>query len=316
MTHILDQGDETEFVVEPEEKRAVVGGLPPEEEEPSMEQLSAMNRRMKAAPYADFSVFVPYGKKALRASKFQTYVPTLEGFMTKEISGPANFEMWLASFRVYRTALIMLGVPLRDPHQKVGEKLPGLLALDLPGRRQGTLRALHTAEVKSQLGGRCGEGLQRGQAVGVAAEGLGGRRQVIIPGTAWLAQGGRGGLPETPEEKVTKKLSGGRGHGQDRDGERQWEIFQEAQKGRQRRSRTTSGAHSLQRQAWQGERQGAGCGEVLCLEQWEWAMRGSCTGWRVCCAGEAGASREKIEASHGDLPSLVKSLQRPVLHAM
>ena len=45
MTHILDQGDETEFVVEPEEKRAlwvanyvkVVGGLPPEEEEPSME---------------------------------------------------------------------------------------------------------------------------------------------------------------------------------------------------------------------------------------------------------------------------------------
>ncbi|CAJ1451521.1 unnamed protein product, partial [Effrenium voratum] len=114
MTHVLDQADETEFMVEPEETRAkwvtqyvsLTGGLPPEEEEPSMEQLSALSRRvfsLKGAPYADFSVWVPYGR-------FRSYVATLEGFVTKELAGPTNFEMWQASFRVYRTAMVMLNI--------------------------------------------------------------------------------------------------------------------------------------------------------------------------------------------------------------
>ncbi|CAJ1436241.1 unnamed protein product [Effrenium voratum] len=121
MTHVLDQADETEFMVEPEETRAkwvtqyvsLTGGLPPEEEEPSMEQLSALSRRvfsLKGAPYADFSVWVPYGKKALRTARFRSYVATLEGFVTKELAGPTNFEMWQASYRVYRTAMVMLNI--------------------------------------------------------------------------------------------------------------------------------------------------------------------------------------------------------------
>lgn len=54
MTQILDQGDDGEFVVQGEDARAAwhqqylatVGGLPPEEEDPTLEQLSALHRRI------------------------------------------------------------------------------------------------------------------------------------------------------------------------------------------------------------------------------------------------------------------------------
>ncbi|CAJ1345374.1 unnamed protein product, partial [Effrenium voratum] len=106
------QADETEFMVEPEETRAkwvtqyvsLTGGLPPEEEEPSMEQLSALSRRvfsLKGAPYADFSVRVPYGKKALRTARFRSYVATLEGFVTKELAGGyKSAHMYLAEAKL------------------------------------------------------------------------------------------------------------------------------------------------------------------------------------------------------------------------
>lgn len=79
-THVLDQSDETEFDVADETQHAkwiqtyvrTMGSLPPEEEEPSVEQMSAFARRVithNGAPYTDFSVWVPYGKKAYRASK-------------------------------------------------------------------------------------------------------------------------------------------------------------------------------------------------------------------------------------------------------
>ena len=64
----------------------------------------------QGSTYADFSVWVPYGKKALRTARFRSYVATLEGFVPKELAGPTNFEMWQASFRVYRTAMVMLNI--------------------------------------------------------------------------------------------------------------------------------------------------------------------------------------------------------------
>lgn len=116
--HILDQADESEFQVASEiQKQAWLevyvertGGLPLEAEEPSTEQLSALQKRVSSGgiPYADFSVWLPFGKKALRASKYRTYIPTAGGYITKEIPGPASYVQWLASWKVYRSALIML----------------------------------------------------------------------------------------------------------------------------------------------------------------------------------------------------------------
>ena len=80
---VLDQGDESEFVISSEEQKQrwlenfvrQTGGLPLEQEEPSTEQISALLRRVNSggAPYADFSVWLPYGKKAHRTQKYRSY---------------------------------------------------------------------------------------------------------------------------------------------------------------------------------------------------------------------------------------------------
>ena len=119
MTQILDQGDDGDFIVEHEGMKAkwfqqhlqTTGGWPPEEEEPSLEQLSALHKRMNVqdiAPFADFAIFVPYGQRALRASKFRTFVASPSGYVTKELPGPASFVQWRACFRVFRTSMLML----------------------------------------------------------------------------------------------------------------------------------------------------------------------------------------------------------------
>lgn len=62
MTQILDQGDDGEFTQQGEDSRAAwyqqylatVGGWPPEEEDPTLEQLSALQRRITTQDTAPF----------------------------------------------------------------------------------------------------------------------------------------------------------------------------------------------------------------------------------------------------------------------
>lgn len=120
-SQVLDQSDDGEFIVSSETQKQVrlqryiekTGGLPLEQEEPSTEQLSALQRRLTLGPgpFADFSLFVPYGKRAARSQKYRTFIPTSErNWMMKELPGPATMAQWTAYFRVYRTALVMLDV--------------------------------------------------------------------------------------------------------------------------------------------------------------------------------------------------------------
>ena len=118
--NVLDQSDESEFFVLDEATKAsfvqrfleVTGGLPGEEEEPSREQLSALHRKiftLNSPPYADFSVFTPYGRKTMRASRFRNYVPTGDGmYAVRELPGPSSYVQWLACYRVWRVAMVML----------------------------------------------------------------------------------------------------------------------------------------------------------------------------------------------------------------
>ena len=57
------------------------GAMPEEEEEPTIEQLSALEKKLTLGkpPYCDFGVFAPFGRNALRASKYRTWIPTAEG---------------------------------------------------------------------------------------------------------------------------------------------------------------------------------------------------------------------------------------------
>ena len=56
-----------------------MGGAPEEEEEDcTVEQLSALNKRVHTLdlpPYVDLGVWQPYGRRALRASKFKAWFP-------------------------------------------------------------------------------------------------------------------------------------------------------------------------------------------------------------------------------------------------
>ena len=115
---VLDQGDDGEFEVLNEDDKLLLlqkyinttGSMPEEEEEPTIEQLSALKKKLSLGkpPYADFGVFVPFGRKALRASKYRTWVPTADGYVSKELPGPSNFTQWRACYRVFTTAMIML----------------------------------------------------------------------------------------------------------------------------------------------------------------------------------------------------------------
>ena len=121
-TNVLDQGDESEFTILDDQVHATLmgnfilltGGLPSTEEEPTREQLSALHRKvflLNQPPYADFAVFTPYGKKFLKAMKYRTFLPTLEGgYIAREVPGPAAYSQWLGCFRVWKTAATMLKV--------------------------------------------------------------------------------------------------------------------------------------------------------------------------------------------------------------
>lgn len=223
--HVLDQADESEFPIASElQKQAWLevyvkktGGLPLETEEPSTEQLSALQRRvsMGGIPYADFSVWLPYGKKALRASKYRAYIPTSEGYITKEIPGPSHYGQWQASWRVYRCALIMLNYAHMSTlvaYEAMVERLDRLYqgcwhlivqAEDLArGEHLGRLR------VKYTLNAAKGAPLPAGWSEAnpwdallraVIEDQSFWQEQVHVPANAWLAHGSRG-RPLTPAE--------------------------------------------------------------------------------------------------------------------
>ena len=122
MNGVLDQGDDSEFTLDDtkvtmmayERYVNLMGGSPTPEQEPTAEQLSAMRRRVETlqlSPYADFAVWVPFAKKNLKALKLKTWTMQQDGsFVAKDLPGPPDHTAWLNSFRVYKTALLMLGV--------------------------------------------------------------------------------------------------------------------------------------------------------------------------------------------------------------
>eukprot|EP00439_Symbiodinium_sp_Y106_P080976 s652_g19.t2 len=121
MNGVLDQGDDSEFTLDDtkdtmkayERYVNLMGGPPTPEQEPTAEQLSAMRRRVETlqlSPYADFAVWV-FAKKNLKALKLKTWTMPQDGsVVAKDPPGPPDHTAWLNSFRVYKTALLMLGI--------------------------------------------------------------------------------------------------------------------------------------------------------------------------------------------------------------
>ena len=236
MTQILDQGDDGDFIVEHEGMKAkwfqqylqTTGGWPQEEEEPSLEQLSALHKRMVVqgnAPFADFAIFVPYGQRALRASKFRTFVASPNGYVTKELPGPASYVQWRSCFRIFRTAMLMLdamSMATLHNYEAMIEKLNRLYptAWHLVYSADELARSSHSNRTKSKLQLDIKNGITPPmnwdpsrpwdyvyQALVLDDQFW--QAQVHGPALAWVASGSRG-IPRTPAEQMaSSSIQGG-----------------------------------------------------------------------------------------------------------
>ena len=232
---ILDQGDESEFVISTEDQKQrwlenyirQTGGLPLEQEEPSTEQVSALLRRVSSGspPYADFSIWVPYGKKAFRAQKYRAYLPVMGGYISKELPGPGTYEQWRASFRVYRTALLMLDILTMSTcvaYEALVEKLNRLYpgAWHLIVGADDLARSEHLTRLRVSVNMDISNGTKEPPAWSESSpweclfrllikDAAFWSEQVHVPANAWLAHGSKG-RPMTPSEAVAaSSLQGG-----------------------------------------------------------------------------------------------------------
>ena len=122
MSALVDQTDESELLPPDgpqvqswlQKYTLLMGGPPEEEEEPTAAQLAGLRKRtvvLKQAPYVDFGVWVPFGRRALKLQKFRVYTPLGDGsFLMRELPGPQNFQQWQSCWKVFKTAALMLGI--------------------------------------------------------------------------------------------------------------------------------------------------------------------------------------------------------------
>ena len=122
LSAVLDQHDETEAPVAGESLiskwatnwTAFAQGPPLEEEDPTVDQLSALYHRvvtLKGSPYVDFAVYTPFNRRVARANKFMAHIMQPDAsWLPKEIPGPQNFEAWGYCWGVFRCSAIQLAV--------------------------------------------------------------------------------------------------------------------------------------------------------------------------------------------------------------
>jgi len=122
MSSLVDAQDESELLPPTNEQVnnwtqayvTIMGSLPDPAEEPTAAQLAALAKRTlvhDGAPYTDFSVWTPFARRTIKNQKFRTVFPLGDGsYLTKELPGPNNFQMWLGCWRVFKSAALMLNI--------------------------------------------------------------------------------------------------------------------------------------------------------------------------------------------------------------
>ena len=97
--------------------RELWGSEAREYEDHTWEQLSAMAAKaaMDEAPYTDFSVFGPYGKRLQRLMSCRAQIFIDNELVTKTIQGPSSFEQWRHCFKVFRGIALKLRFSKQGP---------------------------------------------------------------------------------------------------------------------------------------------------------------------------------------------------------
>ena len=91
--------------------RSKFGDFPTDDADVSRDQLAAVRQvvQANACPYADFSVWGPFGQRLLRKQTYLAYHlnPTTGDWIRKEQPGPDSFHSWYEAWKCYRTALLL-----------------------------------------------------------------------------------------------------------------------------------------------------------------------------------------------------------------
>lgn len=120
LNQVIDQGSDVEIeqldqVALQRARRLYVhseGDAPLEKEEVTDSQLSCLAAQINLglAPFVDMGVWGPYGERLARQMKFTSQVLKDGQWKSVEIPGAASVKAWEESWRIFRTAAIMLNV--------------------------------------------------------------------------------------------------------------------------------------------------------------------------------------------------------------
>lgn len=237
LSTVLDQGDDGEVAqassaqVESwfQSYISLKQAHPPEEEEPTAAQLTALHHRvvvLRSTPYADFALWGPFGRKALRAGKFRAWLPAPGGgYLSKELPGPESLAHWVASWRVFVVAALMLGVVAEASLQAYERCIERLTrqwptAWHLIVLADDKCRAEHLERLRRRTAAAVAEGGPRPSdwdperpwttVFRLASEDSHyWDEQVRHPAAPWVASGARGPLQAPEEEIASRSLPGG-----------------------------------------------------------------------------------------------------------
>ena len=202
---------------------------PAEEEEPMVEQLTALNHRVTnrgCSPYADFALWGPYARKGARAAKFRAWFPTGDGSYTaKELPGPGNYQHREAAWKVVATACIMLMAVSRQALEYYEKKVKKLTQLwpecwHLIVTADDQMRAEHMVRLKRRYEAKLAAGETPAPDWDSSAPWSTVYRlaaddeafwdaHVRHLAAAWVARGGRGALLAPEEIVALSHLPGG-----------------------------------------------------------------------------------------------------------
>ena len=234
---VLDQGDDTEFVLDETLNKAafytqfvqVMGGMPEDLEDPTLEQLAAMIRKVKVMrqpPYVDFAIWLPYAKKHLKSQKYKSFVMMQDGtFSSRMVAGPSCFQHWLLSYRVLRTTLVMMdqvGLANLTQWENKIETLNNryedcwhlIAEADDRGRGEQMAKTLSKIKMAIDAGDPPPRGWDPSRPWEVVWRTVLNdqdywREQVHLPAMVWMAKGSKG-VAMAPDEEIIKEREKGR----------------------------------------------------------------------------------------------------------
>ena len=97
------------------------------EEEATGEQLAGLlaKAQLDVVLFADFGVLRPFGNRLRRTLKYTAKLWNADScsYEPKELPGPPDFEEWRRSWRVYRYALLVLGIATSSHLERYYERV-------------------------------------------------------------------------------------------------------------------------------------------------------------------------------------------------